>query len=58
MNENKITITLDEYRTLLLMSAKAALIKRMIETQQYVSTGDIKLVLGVEETEGNADAKL
>lgn len=58
MNENKITITLDEYKTLLLMSAKAALIKRMIETQQYVCTSDIKCVLDIEETEGKADAKL
>lgn len=58
MNENKITITLDEYKTLLLMSAKADLIKRMIENQQYVSTSDIKVILDIEETEGKADGKL
>jgi hypothetical protein len=52
MNENKITITLDEYKTLLLMSAKAVIIKRMVENQKYVSMDDLKAVLEIEETEG------
>lgn len=50
--ENKITITLEEYKTLLLMSAKAAIIKRMVENNKYVTTEDIKAVFGIEETEG------
>ena len=55
MNENKITITLDEYKTLLLMSAKAVIIKRMVENQKYVSMDDLKAVLEIEETEGRND---
>jgi hypothetical protein len=58
MNENKITITLDEYKTLLLMSAKAVIIKRMVENQKYVSMDDLKAVLEIEETEGETDGKL
>lgn len=58
MNENKITISLDEYKALLLMSAKAALIKRMVEGNKYVSTSDIKTILEIEETEGSTDGEL
>lgn len=49
--DNKITITLEEYKTLLLLSAKAAIIKRMVENNKYVGTGDLKTILDIEETE-------
>ncbi len=53
--ENKITITLDEYKALLLMSAKAAIIKKMVERDKYVNTGDVKAILDIEETEGSTN---
>ena len=49
--DNKITITLEEYKALLLLSAKAAIIKRMVENNKYVGTGDLKTILDIEETE-------
>lgn len=49
--DNKITITLEEYKALLLMAAKAAIIKRMLENNKYVGTGDLKTILDIEETE-------
>ena len=50
--DKKITITLEEYKALLLMSAKTAIIKRMVESNKYVSTEEIKVILDIEETEG------
>lgn len=49
--ENKITITLDEYKALLLLSAKTAMIKKIVETNKYISTAEIKAILDIEETE-------
>lgn len=54
--ENKITITLEEYKSLLLMSAKTAIIKKMVESNKYVSTAEIKTILDIEE--GETDAEL
>ena len=56
--DKKITITLEEYKSLLLMSAKTAIIKRMVESNKYVSTEEIKVILDIEETEGSTDGKL
>ena len=56
--ENNVTITLEEYKSLLLLSAKAAIIKNMVESNKYVSTADIKVILDIEETEGETDGKL
>lgn len=53
--ENNVTITLEEYKTLLLMSAKAAIIKRMVERDKYVNAEDIKAILDIKETEGSTD---
>lgn len=50
--ENTITISLKEYKNLLLMSAKTAIIKDMVAKGKYVSTEDIKMILDIEETEG------
>ena len=52
---NNVTITLEEYKSLLLLSAKAAIIKNMVESNKYVSTADIKAILDIEETEGETD---
>ena len=56
--ENNVTITLEEYKSLLLLAAKAAIIKNMVESNKYVSTADIKAILDIEETEGENDGKL
>jgi hypothetical protein len=48
--ENKITITVDEYKSLLLLSAKAAIIKDLVARNKYVSTDDLKVILDIEET--------
>lgn len=48
--ENKITITVDEYKSLLLLSAKAAIIKDLLARNKYVSTDDLKVILDIEET--------
>ena len=50
--ENTITISVKEYKALLLMAAKTAIIKEMVANGKYVSTDDIKMILDVEETEG------
>lgn len=50
--ENTITISVKEYKALLLMSAKTAIIKEMVANGKYVSMDDIKMILDVEETEG------
>lgn len=51
--ENTITISVKEYKSLLLMAAKTAIIKEMVANGKYVSTDDIKLVIGVEEKEND-----
>lgn len=53
--DNTITITMEEYKALLLMSAKTAIIKKMVEKYKYISTEDIKLILDIEETEGDGN---
>jgi hypothetical protein len=49
--ENTITITLKEYKNLMLMSAKTAIIKEMVAKGKYVSTADLKMIMDIEETE-------
>lgn len=49
--ENRITITLEEYKSLLLMAAKTEVIKKMVESNKYVSTAEIKIILDIEESE-------
>jgi hypothetical protein len=56
--ESTVNITVKEYKALLLMSAKAAMIKDLVRKNKYVSTDDIKTILDIEETEGETDGKL
>lgn len=49
--ENKITITLEEYQELKMMETKVSVIKKVVENNKYVSTGEIKNILGIKETE-------
>lgn len=55
--ESKVTISLEEYKELLLMATAAKIIKRMVVSNKYVSTTDIKAILGIEETEGSVNGQ-
>lgn len=50
MNENTITITLDEYRELLAKAERIATVERMIDSTNYVNVDEIKAILGIEQT--------
>ena len=50
--ENKVTITLEEYKSLVLMAAKAELIKSYVTKLKYISHEDLKIMLDIEETGG------
>lgn len=56
--ENRITITLEEYKELKLMETTVSIIRKMVESNKYVSTGELKTILDIEETEGITDGKL
>lgn len=51
MNENTITITLDEYRELIAKAERIEAVGRMIDSTNYVNVDDIKAILGIEQTE-------
>lgn len=50
MNENTITITLDEYRSLIAKTERIEAVGRMFDSTAYVNTDDIKAILGINET--------
>lgn len=52
--ENNVTITLQEYKTLLLMAAQSAIIKDYVRKGRYISVEDLKIILDIEETEGES----
>jgi hypothetical protein len=52
MNENNITISVYEYRALLIAAEKVAICERICKQDGYVSTGDLKAVLGIEDKKG------
>lgn len=47
--ENKITITLEEYASLLVKAERIAVIERMLAQDKYVSTSDIRTIVGIPE---------
>lgn len=49
MNEITITITLDEYRTLVAKAERIEAVGRMLGEIQYVNVEDIKAILGINE---------
>lgn len=53
MNENTITITLDEYRDLIAKAERIEAVGRMLGTLQFVNVDDIKAVLGITEVKEN-----
>lgn len=57
MNENKtITLTLDEYETLIRAQERIEVVERIINTLDYINVGEIAAVLGIrEKTVGGAN---
>ena len=53
MNENTITITLDEYRDLIAKAERIATVVRMLANTKYVTMDDIKVVLDINEVKEN-----
>lgn len=53
--DNKITISIDEYRELLKEAERAAVIRKLVKKDGYANTGDVKAILGIEETEGSTN---
>lgn len=48
MNENTITITLDEYRELVAKAERVEAVGRIITRTQFVNVDDIKAILDIE----------
>lgn len=55
MNENTITITLEEYRNLIAMAERIAVVSRMLGSTNYVNVDDIKAVLDINVREEACD---
>ena len=55
MNENTITITLDEYKELLKKAERIDTLERMYEGGCYVSDDDVKTVLGIKKAKEEAE---
>lgn len=55
MEHNKITITLEEYKELIIAAEKVATAERLCKQSGYVSTGELKAVLGIPETESKGE---
>ena len=47
--EHQIIITVEEYRELVAKAERIAAVGRMIGSSEYISTGDIIAVLGIQE---------
>lgn len=55
MNENTITITLEEYRDLIAKAERIAVVGRIIDGTAYVSLSDIKTVLDITDAKEACD---
>lgn len=49
MNENTITITLDEYRSLIAKAEQIEVLGRFMAVNDYVNINEIKAILGINE---------
>ena len=58
MEENKVEITVSEYHDLLRKAERIAVLERMLKRNKYLSTGDVRDILCIEETEGSTDGEL
>ena len=47
-----VTISKNEYENLVRDSEQLAIVKNYVEKQEYISTKDIKVLLEIEEKEG------
>jgi hypothetical protein len=56
MEENKVTIDLDWYTSLVEVYARFCALERMVQQLEYVSTADVIAVLGLETKEGENGA--
>lgn len=56
MNENTITITLEEYNELLRKAERIAVVERMCESKTYYSENDFVTVLGIKKREVEKNA--
>ena len=56
MENNTITITLDEYRELLAKAERIAAAGRMINADGYVTIDDISVVLDIKRVKENENA--
>ena len=59
MEENKITITAWRYAELIRTEERVRCLRRMMASNEYVSTGDVKAVLDIkdkEEVQGENEA--
>jgi hypothetical protein len=53
MNENTITITLEEYKELLRKAERIATVERMIASTNYVNVEDIEVALDIKKAKEN-----
>lgn len=55
MNTNEFVIDKEEYELLVRDSERLAIVKNYVEKQEYISTKDIKILLEIEEKEGEEE---
>lgn len=49
MEENKVTVGLDWYTTLVEVYARCCALERMVQQMEYVSTAEVIAVLGLDK---------
>jgi UDP-3-O-acyl-N-acetylglucosamine deacetylase len=55
MNENTITITLEEYKELLRKAERIATVEKMLANLAYVNVDDIKVALDIQKAKGDKE---
>lgn len=58
MNTNELVVDRGEYGLLVRNSALLAIVKNYVEKSEYISTKDIKILLEIEEKEGEEECSL
>ena len=56
MENNTITITLDEYKELIATAERVEAVKRMYASDNYFNDATIKTILGFDEAKENGNA--
>ena len=52
MEERKVTVDLQHYEDLVERSERLACLERLLESKDYISTGNVKSILGLGEMNG------